>query len=83
MLYEIAQSAPARDLARALNRHSHRSASESLAASLATFGAGVIVGAGIGMLFAPKSGRELRQELGDRVSEMRQEFTHPPEPSQH
>jgi hypothetical protein len=37
-----------------------------LAGTLGTFGIGILVGAGIGLLMAPKSGRELRDNLRDR-----------------
>jgi hypothetical protein len=37
-----------------------------LASALSTFGIGILVGAGIGLLMAPKSGRELRENLRDR-----------------
>jgi hypothetical protein len=39
-------------------------------AALGTFGIfalGCLVGAGLGLAFAPKSGEELRSELGDRM----------------
>jgi uncharacterized membrane protein YebE (DUF533 family) len=38
-----------------------------LASALSTFGIGILVGAGIGLLMAPKSGRELRENLRDRL----------------
>ena len=38
-----------------------------LAGALGTFGIGILVGAGIGLLMAPKSGRELRENLRDRL----------------
>jgi gas vesicle protein len=31
---------------------------------------GVAIGVGLGVLFAPKRGEEMRSELGERVSEM-------------
>lgn len=37
-----------------------------LAGTLGTFGVGLLVGAGIGLLLAPKPGRELREDLRDR-----------------
>jgi len=37
-----------------------------LAGTLATFGIGLLVGAGVGLLLAPKAGRELRDDLRDR-----------------
>ena len=35
--------------------------------TLGIFALGCLVGAGIGLAFAPKSGEEFRNELGDRV----------------
>lgn len=36
--------------------------------ALGVFGAGLLVGAGLGLLLAPKSGRELRGEIADTAS---------------
>jgi len=36
------------------------------------FAAGLLVGAGIGLLLAPSSGERLRQDLGERVGELRE-----------
>ena len=38
-----------------------------LAGALGTFGVGLLVGAGIALILAPKPGHELRQELRDRL----------------
>lgn len=35
--------------------------------SLALFGAGVLLGVGLGMMLAPKPGRELREDLRERL----------------
>jgi len=35
------------------------------------FGAGLLVGAGLALLFAPSSGRELREEIGERAADLR------------
>jgi gas vesicle protein len=37
-----------------------------MTSALAGFGVGCLVGAGIAMMLAPKSGRELRHDLADR-----------------
>lgn len=58
------------DLMRIL--HSRRGGgSNELLPSLALFGAGLLVGAGLALLFAPKSGEDLRGEIGERLHEMR------------
>ena len=44
---------------------------ESTADRLIWFLAGVTVGAAVGILFAPKAGRETRQYLGEKTSEGR------------
>lgn len=38
-----------------------------IAGTLATFGVGMLVGAGVALLIAPKAGRELREDLRDRL----------------
>ncbi len=38
-----------------------------LSGALGTFGVGMLVGAGIALMLAPKPGRELRGELRDRL----------------
>jgi gas vesicle protein len=38
-----------------------------LAGALGTFGVGLLVGAGIGLMLAPKPGRELREDIRDRL----------------
>lgn len=43
------------------------STAEQLVPALAIFGAGVLVGVGIGMIFAPRSGQELRGQLQSQL----------------
>lgn len=45
-----------------------RSTGDKLVPALAIFGAGVLVGAGLGLLFAQKPGRELRGDLRERLN---------------
>lgn len=33
---------------------------------------GAVIGAGVGLAFAPSSGRRLRQEMGDRLDQLRE-----------
>ena len=43
------------------------STSRWLAGTLSTFGIGLLVGAGVALLLAPKPGRELRGDIRDRL----------------
>jgi YtxH-like protein len=43
------------------------SPSDWVTKTLGTFGVGILVGAGIGVLLAPKKGRALRQDIRDRL----------------
>lgn len=38
-----------------------------LAGALGTFGVGLLVGAGIALMLTPKTGRELREDIRDRI----------------
>jgi len=59
------------DILAALGLQTKKSAAEYLLPVLGLFSAGILVGVGVGMLVAPKSGRELRESLGKRVEEVR------------
>ena len=61
----------AEDLIRALGLQTRRSQGSAIASGVALFGAGLLVGAGLALLFAPSSGRELREEIGERAAELR------------
>lgn len=55
------------DLLELVGLESRRSTTEKLLPSLALFSAGVLLGVGLGMMLAPKPGRELRSDLKDRL----------------
>jgi hypothetical protein len=59
---------------------SRRTAVDWILPSLGLFGAGLVVGAGLGMLLAPKSGRELREDLRLRIQSGQEglQQTYPP-----
>jgi YtxH-like protein len=64
----LADSLPTREaVINAIGLASRRSTSAELASVLSIFGAGLLVGAGLALLFAPKTGEELRRDLGDRL----------------
>lgn len=48
-----------------------RSAMEIVLPALGVFGAGIAVGAALGVLFAPKRGDELRTDLRHRIGDIR------------
>jgi hypothetical protein len=54
------------DILEMMGLQSRTSTAAWLAGTLGTFGVGLLVGAGLGMLLAPKAGRELRDDLRDR-----------------
>ncbi|MER2563479.1 MAG: YtxH domain-containing protein [Myxococcaceae bacterium] len=45
-----------------------RSASDKLVPALALFGAGVLVGVGLGLMLAPKPGKELRDDVKAKLN---------------
>ena len=57
-----------------LGLQQRRGAVASTLGTLGIFVLGCLVGAGIGLAFAPKSGDELRNELGDKVRRKAQEL---------
>jgi YtxH-like protein len=64
----LADSLPTREaVINAIGLASRRSTSAELASMISIFGAGLLVGAGLALLFAPKTGEELRRDLGDRL----------------
>jgi hypothetical protein len=62
------------DVLEALGLQERRSGVATTLGTLGIFALGCLVGAGIGLAFAPKSGDELRNELGDRVRRRAQEL---------
>jgi len=62
------------DVLASLGLQQRRSALATTLGSLGIFVLGCLVGAGIGLAFAPKSGDELRSELGDKVRRKAQEL---------
>jgi len=60
------------ELLRAVGLQSRHSAAADIMPSVALFGAGILVGAVLALLFAPTSGEELRSELSERASHLGQ-----------
>jgi gas vesicle protein len=55
------------DLLGLLGLEQKSSTSAWVAGTLGTFGVGLLVGAGIALLLAPKPGRELREDIRDKL----------------
>ena len=55
------------DLLRLIGLQTKRNAADWVLPTIAVFGVGVLVGAGVGLLLAPKPGRELRDDLRNRL----------------
>jgi YtxH-like protein len=51
-----------------LGYEARTSTGEKLVSALGLFGVGVLVGAGVALLLAPKSGRDLRNDIMNKVS---------------
>jgi len=55
------------DVLAMLGLETKRSTGAVVLGTLATFGVGILVGAGVGLLLAPKAGRELRDDIRERL----------------
>jgi gas vesicle protein len=58
------------DVLDALGLAPARSTGTEVASALAIFGAGIMVGAGLGLLFAPRPGAETRTQLATKAGEL-------------
>jgi hypothetical protein len=55
---------------------SKRSFTDELLSTLGTFGIGLLVGAGVALLLAPKPGRELRHDIRNKIRPGKNEEAH-------
>jgi hypothetical protein len=62
------------DVLAMLGLSSKQSTTGLLTEALAVFGVGVLVGAGVALLVAPKPGRQMREEIHARISAGREEL---------
>ncbi len=56
------------DILKVFGVEERRSTMDYLLPAVGMFSVGLLVGAGLGLMLAPKSGRELRQDLQSRLS---------------
>lgn len=69
---DLGRNLPSADeLLRAIGLQRSRSNGGDLLSGVAMFGAGILVGAGLALLFAPSSGAEVREQIGSRLGEVR------------
>lgn len=59
------------DVLETIGLQQRRSAYAALLPAIGILGAGILVGAGLGLLFAPTSGKALRREAEGRVSQLK------------
>ncbi len=64
------------DILGVLGLSTKRTTGDRWMSALPWFAAGVVVGAAVTLVLAPKSGRELRSDLRDRFQSMRDTATH-------
>ncbi len=62
------------DLRRGIGLQTRSNFTDDILLPLTVFGAGIMVGAAVALLFAPKPGRELREDLSDRAQELREHY---------
>ncbi len=55
------------DILKVFGVEERRSAADYILPAVGMFSVGLLVGAGLGLMLAPKSGRELRQDLQNRL----------------
>jgi hypothetical protein len=60
------------DVLESLGLERKHSAAEQVMPALAIFGAGVLVGVGLGIIFAPRAGSEIRGELQSQFKRVEQ-----------
>lgn len=69
-LFERIGSIQADDVLAQFGLEKRRSNAGRIASTVGLFGTGALVGAGLGLLFAPKTGREMRERIMQRGQEL-------------
>lgn len=79
---DIGSSLSKENLLDSLGLQEKRQSTDYILPALGIFGAGLAVGAVLGLLFAPKSGRDLRGDVRSRIQTMRHRGQALPDDSQ-
>ena len=58
------------DIASAVGLEARSSATGDMLTGFAIFGTGMILGAGLALLFAPKAGHEIRHDIAEKVGDI-------------
>ena len=58
------------DVAGAIGIEARGSKTGDMLTAFGIFGTGIVLGAGLALLFAPKAGPEIRQDIAEKVSEI-------------
>lgn len=68
---DILQALPSKeDVASAIGLEARSSPTGDVLTAFAIFGTGMILGAGLALLFAPKAGHQIRHDIAEKVGEM-------------
>jgi hypothetical protein len=68
---DILQALPSKeDIASAVGLQARASTTGDMLTAFAIFGTGMILGAGLALLFAPKAGHEIRHDIAEKVGEI-------------
>ena len=78
---DILQALPSKeDIVSAVGLQTRAASTESLLGAFGIFGTGIILGAGLALLFAPKAGAEIRHDIAGKVGEISDRLrTHGPQ----
>jgi hypothetical protein len=80
---DMLQALPSReDVATAIGLRARASTTGEMITAFGIFGTGMMLGAGLALLFAPKAGHQIRRDIAEKVGEIGEHFrAHAPHPA--